>query len=153
MTNHLKAEWSEKIQAWERVAACLCKPSARGESYSDVILRMAGRSAAYVLRVAPHVQTSAMPPYRAVALVRRGSAHPRVCAEVLKLAANLVDTAIAEVAFSGARDPKILGLALLCRSISNCQGALAMARDNQAIESPRSCSALYREPVFRRRTL
>jgi hypothetical protein len=55
--------------------------------------------------------------------------------KVLKLATGLVDTAIAEEAFSGARYPRIIGLALLCRSISNCQGALAMARDNQAIES------------------
>jgi hypothetical protein len=50
---------------------------------------------------------------RAVAFARKA----------LKLATDLVDTAVAEVAFSGGRDPKILGLALLCRSISNCQGA------------------------------
>jgi hypothetical protein len=55
--------------------------------------------------------------------------------KVLKLATGLVDTAIAEEAFTGPRDPRIIGLTLLCRSISNCQGALAMVRDNQAIES------------------
>jgi hypothetical protein len=55
--------------------------------------------------------------------------------KAFKLATDLVDTAIAEVAFGGERDPKVIGLKLLCRSISNCQGALAMARDNQAIES------------------
>ena len=67
--------------------------------------------------------------------------------KVLKLATDLVDAAIAEVAFTGPRDPKILGLALLCRSISNCQGALAMARDNQAIES-RALVRLCTENVF-----
>src|SRR5580692_7465039 len=69
---------------------------------------------------------------------RRRTERPRWSAEevravafarkVLKLAAGLVDTAIAEVAFCGARDPKILGLALLCRSISNCEGALGRQR-------------------------
>jgi hypothetical protein len=55
--------------------------------------------------------------------------------KVMKLAIGIVDAAIAEVAFEGPRDPKYIGLALLCRSISNLKGALAMARDNQAIES------------------
>jgi hypothetical protein len=62
--------------------------------------------------------------------------------DVLKQAVALVDAVIAEVAFEGLRDPKAVGLVLLCRSISNFQGALTMARDNQAVESrtlTRSC--------------
>jgi hypothetical protein len=47
----------------------------------------------------------------------------------------MVDAALAEVAFEGTRrDPKLNGLLLLCRSISNFKGALTMARDNQALE-------------------
>ena len=88
---------------------------------------------------------------------RRHTERPRWSAEevralefakkVLKLASGLVDTAIAEVAFNGVRDPRVIGLALLCRSISNCQGALAMARDNQAIES-RALVRLCLENLF-----
>jgi hypothetical protein len=58
------------------------------------------------------------------------------------LAVGIVDAAIAEVAFEGEEDPKVYGLALLCRSISNFRGALTMARDDQAVESKtliRSC--------------
>lgn len=47
--------------------------------------------------------------------------------KVLRLATKMVDAVIAEAAFTGPRDPKIVGLALLCRSISNSQGALTMA--------------------------
>jgi Family of unknown function (DUF5677) len=67
--------------------------------------------------------------------------------EVLKLATDLVAAAIADVDFAGVRDPKIIGLALLCRSISNCKGALAMARDNQAIEA-RALVRLCTENLF-----
>jgi hypothetical protein len=62
--------------------------------------------------------------------------------EVGGLAVGIVDAAIAEIDFEGAGDPKAYGLALLCRSISNFQGALAMARLDQAVESRtlvRSC--------------
>ena len=62
--------------------------------------------------------------------------------EVYGLAVGIVDAAIAEVVFEGERDPKVYGLALLCRSISNFQGALTMARLDQAVESRtlvRSC--------------
>jgi hypothetical protein len=50
--------------------------------------------------------------------------------QVLALANAIVDAAVEEVTFDGNRDPKVIGLALLCRSISNFQGALAMARNN-----------------------
>jgi hypothetical protein len=63
--------------------------------------------------------------------------------DVLKQAIAIVDAAIAEVAFErNATDPKLYALALLCRSISNFQGALTMARNNQAVEcrtQARSC--------------
>jgi predicted hotdog family 3-hydroxylacyl-ACP dehydratase len=52
----------------------------------------------------------------------------------MKLATAVVDIAVAEVAFEGPRDPNVIGLALLCRSISNIKGALTMAQDNQAVE-------------------
>jgi hypothetical protein len=60
--------------------------------------------------------------------------------EVRGLAVGIVDAAIAEIDFEGARDPKVYGLALLCRSTSNFQGALTMAREGQAVE----CRALVR---------
>ena len=60
--------------------------------------------------------------------------------EVLGLAVGIVDAAIAEIAFDGNGDPKVYGLALLCRSISNFQGALTMARLDQAVE----CRTLVR---------
>ena len=60
--------------------------------------------------------------------------------DVLKQAVGVVDAAIKEIAFKGKRDPKVYGLALLCRSISNFQGALTMARHNQAVE----CRTLVR---------
>ncbi len=60
--------------------------------------------------------------------------------EVRGLAVGIVDAAIAEVVFEGKRDPKVYGLALLCRSISNFQGALTMARKGQAVE----CRSLVR---------
>jgi hypothetical protein len=53
---------------------------------------------------------------------------------VLKLANDLIDAVIPDVIVVGARSPKSLGLALLCRSVSNFTGALIMARENQAIE-------------------
>ncbi len=62
--------------------------------------------------------------------------------EVHGLAVGFVDAAVAEVVFEGEEDPKVYGLALLFRSISNFQGALTMARDDQAVESKtliRSC--------------
>jgi hypothetical protein len=68
--------------------------------------------------------------------------------DVLKQAVAIVDAVIAEVDFEGKRDPKVYGLALLCRSISNFQGALTMARNNQAVE----CRTLVRscwENLFR----
>jgi hypothetical protein len=62
--------------------------------------------------------------------------------EVHGLAVGVVDAATAEVVFEGGRDPKVYALVLLCRSISNFQGALTMARLDQAVESRtlvRSC--------------
>ena len=53
---------------------------------------------------------------------------------VRKQAAAMVDAAVARVVFEDNKDPKLYGLALLCRSISNFQGALTMARDDQAVE-------------------
>jgi hypothetical protein len=62
--------------------------------------------------------------------------------EVRGLGVGIVDAAIAEVVFKGERDPKVYGFALLCRSISNFEGVLTMARLDQAVESRtlvRSC--------------
>jgi hypothetical protein len=59
-----------------------------------------------------------------------------------RFAVGIVDAAIAEVVFEGNEDPKVYGFALLCRSISNFEGALTMARLDQAVESRtlvRSC--------------
>jgi hypothetical protein len=55
--------------------------------------------------------------------------------DVLKLANGLVDAAIAALAIQrDRRNAQSYGIALLCRSISNFQGSLTMARDNQAVE-------------------
>jgi hypothetical protein len=51
-----------------------------------------------------------------------------------KQAAALVDAAFAQVVFKDNKDPKLYGLALLCRSISNFQMAVTMARRDQAVE-------------------
>ena len=67
--------------------------------------------------------------------------------EVRELAVGIVDAAIAEVVFEGKRDPKVYGLALLCRSISNFQGALTMARLDQAGGVPHAGPLLFRERV------
>jgi hypothetical protein len=53
---------------------------------------------------------------------------------VLKQATAFVGAAVAEIKFEDNKDPKLYGVALLCRSISNFQGALTMARNNQAVE-------------------
>ena len=53
---------------------------------------------------------------------------------VLKLANDLIDAVIPDVIVVGARSPKSLGLALLCRSVSNFTGALILARESQAME-------------------
>jgi hypothetical protein len=61
---------------------------------------------------------------------------------VRKQAAAFVDAAVAEIEFEDNADPKLYGLALLCRSISNFQSALTLARRDQAVESltlVRSC--------------
>jgi hypothetical protein len=61
---------------------------------------------------------------------------------VLKQVTAFVEAAVAEVEFEGNADPRLYGVVLLCRSISNCQGALAMARDKHPVESrtlARSC--------------
>jgi Family of unknown function (DUF5677) len=60
--------------------------------------------------------------------------------EIRELATGIVDAAIAEVVFEDERDPKLYGLALFCRSISNFQGAITMARLDQAVE----CRTLVR---------
>jgi hypothetical protein len=54
--------------------------------------------------------------------------------DVRKQAAAFVDAALTEITFKNNVDPKLYGLLLLCRSISNFQGALTMARDDQAVE-------------------
>ena len=63
--------------------------------------------------------------------------------DVLKQAAAFVGAAVAEVVFEDNADPKLYSLALLCRSISNFQGALTMARRNQAVE----CRTLVRSCI------
>jgi len=54
---------------------------------------------------------------------------------VLKLANDFIDAVAPDViVVAAARSQKTLGLALLCRSVSNFTGALTMARENQAME-------------------
>ena len=53
---------------------------------------------------------------------------------VRKQATAIVNAAFAQVVFEDNKDPKLYGLALLCRSISNFQGALTMARRDRAVE-------------------
>jgi hypothetical protein len=60
--------------------------------------------------------------------------------DVLKQATAIADAAVAKIDFEDKRDPKVYGLALLCRSITNFQGALTMARHGQAVE----CRTLVR---------
>ena len=66
----------------------------------------------------------------------------RVAEEVGGLAVGIVDAAIAELVFEREERPKPLWPAVFCRSISNFQGALTMARLDQVVESRtlvRSC--------------
>jgi hypothetical protein len=60
--------------------------------------------------------------------------------EVRRLADSVVEAAVAEAVFGDETDGKVYGFALLCRSISNFQGALTMARLDQAVE----CRTLVR---------
>ena len=54
---------------------------------------------------------------------------------LLGLAIDIVGAATVQVTAEGARDPKIVSLALLCRTITNFKGAMVMARDEQIVES------------------
>ena len=55
--------------------------------------------------------------------------------DVLKLANGLVDAALAALDTErDRRNAQSYGIALLCHSISNIQGSLTMARDDQAVE-------------------
>jgi hypothetical protein len=63
--------------------------------------------------------------------------------EVRGLADGVVQAAVAEVVFGDEEDQKVYGFALLCRSISNFQGALTMARLDQAVE----CRTLVRSCI------
>jgi hypothetical protein len=63
--------------------------------------------------------------------------------EVRSLADGVVHAAIAEAVFGDETDGKVFGFALLCRSISNFQGALTMARLDQAVE----CRTLVRSCI------
>ena len=60
--------------------------------------------------------------------------------EVHRLADRVAKAAVAKVVFGDETDGKVYGFALLCRSISNFQGALTMARLDQAME----CRTLVR---------
>jgi hypothetical protein len=56
--------------------------------------------------------------------------------EVLDLAIDLVTAAaLPPITSDSPRDPKIVGLTLLCRSITNFRGALVLARSDHAVES------------------
>ncbi|WP_158813125.1 DUF5677 domain-containing protein [Methylocapsa sp. S129] len=55
--------------------------------------------------------------------------------ELLGLAIDIVGASSVEVDLNSARDPKVVGLTLLCRTITNFRGALTMARDDQPVES------------------
>jgi uncharacterized protein DUF5677 len=63
--------------------------------------------------------------------------------EVRRLADGFVKAAVAEAVFGDETDGKVYGFALLCRSISNFQGALTMARLDQAVE----CRTLVRSCI------
>jgi hypothetical protein len=56
--------------------------------------------------------------------------------EMLDFAIDLVKAAsVPSVTSESRRDPVLIGLSLLCRSITNFRGALVLARDNQPVES------------------
>jgi hypothetical protein len=63
--------------------------------------------------------------------------------EVRRQADGVVQATVAEVVFGHEEDQKVFGFALLCRSISNFQGALTMARLDQAVE----CRTLVRSCI------
>jgi hypothetical protein len=60
--------------------------------------------------------------------------------EVLTRVVAFAEAASAEITFKKNDDPKLFGLALLCRSISSFEGALMMARHDRAVE----CRTLIR---------
>ncbi len=54
---------------------------------------------------------------------------------VLGIAIDTTSTADISLSHLGARDPKIVSLALLCRTISNFRGAIVMVREGHVIEA------------------
>ena len=54
---------------------------------------------------------------------------------LLGVAIDVVAAAQVELSTDWAREPKIIGLALLCRSISNFRAALVLVRENNVLEA------------------
>ena len=54
--------------------------------------------------------------------------------KLLGIAIDTVGAANVSLSHLGARDPKIVSLALLCRTISNFKGAIVMVREGLVIE-------------------
>ncbi len=55
--------------------------------------------------------------------------------KLLDVAINVVGAAQIEIGASWAREPKVIGLTLLCRSISNFRAALILVRENNVLEA------------------
>jgi hypothetical protein len=55
--------------------------------------------------------------------------------DLLGMAIDIVGAAVVPVTAEGTRDPKIVALTLLCRTITNFKGAMIMAREELIVES------------------
>jgi uncharacterized protein DUF5677 len=68
--------------------------------------------------------------------------------KMLGLAIDTVGAVNVTISPLGARDPKIVSLALLCRTISNCRGALIMVREGLVIEARTLARCCYENLIW-----
>ncbi|MEO6382344.1 MAG: DUF5677 domain-containing protein [Nitrobacter sp.] len=68
--------------------------------------------------------------------------------KLLGIAIDTVGSANVQLSKLGARDPKIVSLALLCRTISNFKGAVTMAREGLVIEARTLTRCCYENLIW-----
>jgi len=67
---------------------------------------------------------------------------------LLGVAIDTVASSKVEITELGARDPKIVALALLCRTISNFKGAMVMVREDLIIEAQTLTRCCYENLIW-----
>jgi hypothetical protein len=68
--------------------------------------------------------------------------------KVLGIAIDTVASAKIDISELGARDPKIVSLALLCRTISNFKGAIVMVREGLIVEAQTLTRCCYENLIW-----